>query len=99
MDTPTQYTPKSFWRKDIYDYIADLGTMKKAIIVAMYRDSSTATGTYFAISPRSYFPFDKTQMGRRFINHLECMQYSEEIVMAWLTSILSDSFSEQKKMN
>lgn len=83
----------SLWVKDGYDFILHLGTMKKAIVVAYYRDgvslspSNNGIKYYYAVSPRSYFPFKDEDYNKRFSDSNECKKYAISKVREWLKSI------------
>ena len=70
---------KSFWRTDGMDWIADLNEMKKAIVVAYY--TPIIGGNYYAISPRSYFPFSDIHDNKKFDNYYDCCIYAESIII------------------
>lgn len=78
---------KPFWRTDGMDKIADLGEMKQAIVVAFYTPKNTIENHY-AISPRSYFPFNHAQLHRKFDDYYECCMYAESIIVDWVQSLL-----------
>jgi hypothetical protein len=77
---------KSFWKQDGRDYIADLGNMTKAIVVCYY--TPIIGVPYYAISPRSYFPFTDEQNKRRFNNAHTCCLWAEDLVLDWMKSLI-----------
>lgn len=79
-----QKPEKIFWREDLYDFILDLGTMKKAVVVANYLGLG---GSYYSISPRSYFPFSDENYDKRFKNPEHCKEYAISILKDWFKSI------------
>jgi hypothetical protein len=79
---------KPFWRSDGMDFIADLGEMKKAIVVAFY--TPIGRKNYYSISPRSYFPFTDSQHYMKFDDYKECCEYSESIIKDWVQSLFNE---------
>jgi hypothetical protein len=77
---------KPFWRTDGMDKIADLGEMKQAIVVAFY--TPRKDDNYYSISPRSYFPFNDTQLHKKYDDYYECCMYAESIIVDWVQSLL-----------
>jgi len=82
------YGLKKIWKKDGHDFIADIGNMKKAVVVAMY------LGGRYGISPRSYFPFDDNDYEKRFDNYLDACKFSEEYIKKWIESIFNKTEKE-----
>lgn len=89
---------KTFWRTDGMDKIADLGEMKKAIVVAFYTPKHTIENHY-AISPRSYFPFNDSQLNRKFDDYYECCMFAESIIIDWVQSLLIFEKKEVKSLD
>ena len=87
---------KSFWRTDGMDWIADLNEMKKAIVVAYY--TPIIGGNYYAISPRSYFPFSDIHDNKKFDNYYDCCIYAESIIIGWVSSLLMSNKHEAKPL-
>lgn len=87
---PTAIVPDR-WTPDGHDYILHLGTMRKAVVVARYVPSGkqvwTGDGSWYAISPRSYFPFTDAQQEKRFDTAIEAINHAEQIILEWLNSI------------
>lgn len=77
---------KPFWRTDGMDKIADLGEMKQAIVVAFY--TPRKGDNYYSISPRSYFPFNDSQLHEKYDDYYECCMYAESIIIDWVQSLL-----------
>lgn len=77
---------KSFWRTDGMDKVADLGEMKKAVVVAFY--TPIGGSNYYSISPRSYFPFNDAQLHKKYDDYYECCMYAESIIVDWVQSLL-----------
>jgi hypothetical protein len=79
------------WTPDGHDYILHLGTMRKAVVVARYVPSLgqvwNGKNSWYAISPRSYFPFTDEQQEKRFETAIEAISYAEVIILEWLNSI------------
>lgn len=89
---PKTSSSNSYWYDYGHDKIIDLGNMKKAIVVALYGDGlkhGYKQSQYYAISPRSYFPFTDDQMSIKFDTPQPCMDYSIEIVKEWLQSVMN----------
>lgn len=91
-----------YWRSDGMDWIADLNQMKKAIVVAYY--TPILKRSFYAISPRSFFPFTGEQFNKHFDNYYDCCIYAEQIIRDWVQSlfIVNDNIksitSDQKPM-
>ena len=68
------------------DKLADLGEMKKAIVVSLY--TPLCDDNYYSISPRSYFPFTDAQHHRKFDDYYDCCMYAESIILDWVKSLL-----------
>lgn len=79
------------WITDGHDYILHLGTMRKAVVVCRYVPSIgevwSGNGSWYAISPRSYFPFTDAQQEKKFHTPIEAIKFAETIVLEWLNSI------------
>ncbi|MBK7362903.1 MAG: hypothetical protein IPJ01_11445 [Micavibrio sp.] len=88
---------KSFWRTDGMDKVADLGEMKKAVVVAYY--TPIGSGNYYSISPRSYFPFNYEQGDKKFDNYYDCCLYAESIIIGWVSSLLMSDKYEVKSLD
>lgn len=79
---------KHFWRLEGMDWIADLPEMKKAIVVAYYTPNFPShEGNYYAISPRSYFPFTDDDNKIRFDNYYDCCVHAESIILNWIKAL------------
>lgn len=79
---------KHFWRSDGKDWIADLPQMKKAIVVAYYTPKFPSQDeSYYAISPRSFFPFTDDENHTRFDNYYDCCVYAESIILNWIKAL------------
>jgi hypothetical protein len=78
---------KNFWRKDGHDYIADIGTMKKAVIIRYYLGGAIRNN-YYSISEASYFPFSKEQYDQRFDTPEPAMALAESVLKEWVQSLL-----------
>lgn len=93
-------TVPSRYIKSGEDYILHLGTMKNAVIIAQYVPFASAifsgNGSWYAISPRSYFPFTEEQIEKRFDTAPQAIAFAEKIILEWLNSI-SISLSDDKK--
>lgn len=88
MITTKERAVKDFWRNEGTDYIADLGTMKRAIVIRLFTPKFPSTsGKWYGIGIASYFPFTQEQYDKKFDNPFDCIEYSEKIVMEWLVSI------------
>lgn len=87
------------WIPDGHDYILHLGTMRKAVVVARYVPSLgqvwNGKNNWYAISPRSYFPFTDEQQEKRFETAIEAIGFAETIILEWLNSI-TVGFSKNK---
>ena len=68
------------------DYIANLGNMKKAIVVAYY--TPLFSEPYYAISSRSFFPFTNEQNAVHYSDFKECCEAGEAIVLEWMKSLM-----------
>jgi hypothetical protein len=88
---------KSFWRTDGMDKVADLGEMKKAIVVAFY--TPRGGENYYSVSPRSYFPFNDAQLHRKFDDYYECCMFAESIIIGWVSSLLMSNKHEVKSLD
>lgn len=90
------------WIRDGHDYILHLGTMRKAVVVARYipqgQNIFDTKNSWYAISPRSYFPFTDAQQEKRFKTGLEAIGYAEGIILEWLNSITT-GFAGKKSPN
>jgi len=90
------------WTPDGHDYILHLGTMRKAVVVARYVPSVgqvwNGKNSWYAISPRSYFPFADEQQEKRFETAIEAISYAEGIILEWLNSITT-GFADNKSPN
>lgn len=84
---------KSFWRKVGMDWIADLGTMKRAIVVRYYTPKDG--NNYYKISIKSWFSFSDEQELKRFDNHIDCCLYAESLILEWMQSIFVNNFSQE----
>lgn len=79
---------KHFWRSHGMDWIADLPEMEKAIVVTYYTPNFPShDGHYYAISPRSFFPFTDTDNNKRFDNYYDCCVYAESIIINWIKAL------------
>ena len=77
-------TLKSCWRQDDNDFIADLGTIPKSVIVACI---ISLKGHYYCISKRSYFPFTREQYDMRFNNHFDAIDVAEKHIVGFVQSL------------
>jgi hypothetical protein len=88
---------KKIWRKDGHDFIADIGNMKKAIVIALY------LGGRYKISPRSFFPFKDSDYEIVFTDYTNACNYSESCIRDWVQSLFYESEKLQdekyKKIN
>lgn len=79
------------WVRDGHDYILHLGTMQKAVVVSRYVPSMgqlhSGDDSWYAISPRSYFPFTDEQQEKKIPTPIEAIAYAEKIILEWLNSI------------
>lgn len=89
-------TLKSFWKQSGMDWIADLGTMKKAIVVRYY--ASLGGKNYYKISIKSWFSFSDEQELKRFDNYIDCCLYAESLILEWMQSIFTDSFTQDSSV-
>ena len=89
------------WIPDGQDYILHLGIMRKAVVVARYVPSLhevfSGRNSWYAISPRSIFPFGDDQQERRFDNAFDAVAFAEKIILKWLNSIAIGN-NENKKL-
>lgn len=85
-----KHTTKNKWYKDGHDWIINIGNMQKSIVVAYY------LGGKYAISPRSFFPFNDEQCDKKFDNHEDCKKYAESIFIDWAKSVME--FSENSSI-
>jgi hypothetical protein len=80
----------NIWEQDGADYRCHLKSMRNAIVVAFYVPFfHDANNGYYAISPRSYFPFNEECLNKRFVYAHEAITYSEAIVKKWLAEMLN----------
>jgi len=78
---------KNIWRQEGTDFICDLTTMKRAVVVRLF--TPVFNTPYYAIALASYFPFTEEHQAKKFDNPNDCIDYSEEIIISWIKSILS----------
>lgn len=79
---------KHFWRSEGMDWIADLPEMKKAIVVTYYTPNFPShSENYYAISPRSFFPFTDNDINTRFDNYYDCCVHAESIILNWIKAL------------
>lgn len=81
---------KPFWRQDGADFIADVGVMKKAIVIRRFTTDIHLMNTYYAIAHASYFPFTDEQYEIRFHNYIDACELAERHILTWLNSIMAD---------
>ena len=72
---------KHFWRKDGRDFIADVGIVKKAVVISYCVPSliETANGWY-KISNRGEFCFPAHYYHIRFDDHFEAVEMAESFI-------------------
>jgi len=87
----------SNWRQDGADFICDLGSMKKAIIVRRFTNDIHLMNTYYAIAQASYFPFTDEQYNTRFNNSQDACMLGENHIINWFNSIIIKSKSDNNK--
>jgi len=77
------------WRKDGHDYIADLGTLKKAIVIRYFYNSLVPTEKWYGIARASFLPFTEEQHDKRFDidKPEEAINFAENIVKEWMESL------------
>lgn len=87
--TPVQSKMGKHWRKDGQDYIADLGTLKKAIVIRLFVNSLISSDRYYRIALASMLPFTEEQYDKRFDEDKphEAIAFAEGIVKAWMESL------------
>jgi hypothetical protein len=79
---------KPFWRQDGADFIADLGYMKKAIVVRKFASDLSGKNAYYAIGQASYFPFKDEQYNTRFPYAYDACMLAENHIKDWFKSLL-----------
>ena len=79
---------KPFWRQDGTDFYADLGLMKKAIVVRKFATDLSGKDTYYAIGQASYFPFTHEQYTTRFEDAYDACMLAENHIKDWFKSLL-----------
>lgn len=82
---------KSFWTQDGTDFVANIGIMKKAIVVRKYRETF---GCYYSISICSYFPFTDAQYKIKFDNYFDACELAENHLKHWIESIFMADFNK-----
>jgi hypothetical protein len=99
MSKPKINEMNPMWVQDGKDFILDLGTIKKAAIVALYGTWDSDSNMFYAISPRSFFPFTNEQQDVRFevkseddkkSASIKATKLAEKIIVEWLNSIMLD---------
>lgn len=88
---------KDFWRKDGMDFIARLGKLDKAIVVTYFTPEfpSTKNG-YYAIGHRSFLPFTDKEHKTKFKDPIDCIEFSESIVLDWVQSLFVNDKSKKQ---
>lgn len=87
------------WRKDGEDYIADLGTLKKAIVIRLFVNKLLSKDRWFSIAMASNLPFTEEEYDKRFDadKPYEAIAYAEGIVKAWMQSLfITDSIKQDE---
>jgi len=79
---------KPFWRQDGWDFIADLGLMKKAIIIRKFASDLSGKNAYYAIGQASYFPFTHEQYSAKFNDPYDACMLAEKHIQDWFKSLL-----------
>ncbi len=79
---------KPFWRQDGWDFIADLGLMKKAIVIRKFASDMSGKNTYYAIGQASYFPFTHEQYTTRFEDAYDACMLAENHIRDWFNSLM-----------
>lgn len=79
---------KPFWRQDGSDFIADLGIMKKAIVIRKCATDSSLKNTFYVIGQASYFPFTHDQYTARFEDAYDACMLAENHIKDWFKSLL-----------
>lgn len=85
---------KPFWRQDGWDFIADLGLMKKAIVVRKFATDLSGKDTYYAIGQASYFPFTHEQYTARFNDPYDACMLAEKHIKDWFDSLVIENKKE-----
>lgn len=79
---------KPFWRQDGADIIADLGLMKKAIVVRKFASDLSGKNSYYAIGQASYFPFTHEQYTAKFNDPYDACMLAENHIKDWFNSLM-----------
>ncbi len=82
---------KNFWRKDGRDYIADIGTMKRAIVIRCY---SGIDSQYYSISICSFFPFKQKHYDTQFDTYEPAIALAESVLKEWVQSLFVSDHSQ-----
>lgn len=79
---------KPFWRQDGWDFIADLGLMKKAIVIRKFASDMSGKNAYYAIGQASYFPFTHEQYKAEFNDPYDACMLAENHIRDWFNSLM-----------
>ncbi len=80
---------KPFWRQDGLDFIADLGSMTKAVVIRACSTSFFGGKLFYAIGEASYFPFTKELYEKKFDTHFEACEAAEQFIIDWLKELFN----------
>lgn len=85
----TKSSPKigNHWKKDGEDYIATLGSLKRAIVIRLFLKNMGHRTNHYGIAIASMLPFTEEQYQKRFNNAEDCIEYAEAIVKEWVQSL------------
>ncbi len=91
MHNPDRIKLKSFWKPDGLDFRADLGIMKNAIVVKLFKETLCSKESFYSIAIASFFPFPDEYYKMKFDSYIECCEMAESYVLDWMRSLLVNS--------
>lgn len=95
VDNNLQENNNITWENNGEDFILNLGTMRKAVVIRGYLNQITGglkvfsirNPEYFSISVASFFPFSDNDYERKFSTPDECKEYAILKIREWFKSI------------
>lgn len=79
---------KPFWVQDGTDFYANLGIMKKAIVVRKFTNDLSEKNAWYSIGQSSYFPFTHEQYTARFDDPYDACMLAENHIKDWFNSLM-----------
>lgn len=87
---------KRIWHKEGTDYVCNLGSLKRAIVIRLFTPNfPSMVGKYYGIAHASFLPFNKEEHARKFDDPIDCMEFAESVVLDWMQSL----FLNEDKQN